>query len=173
MQIEQVKEAIESTPKGANIIIEWNRDAKTRKGVTEQITKQVRMVGRIGIEYDNIGVVQEKRATGELPTENQGLPWGEFEVYPYLIAHKDKKYVRLYKGTSDKIQPKVAWFKDGVAVGIEEISPLLLKSELTSSKGDCFVVNAEDVTRLNRELVVENVAEQVRVEVGEGVAEPV
>lgn len=170
MQVEQVKEAIESTPKGANIIIEWERNGKTRKGVVEQITKKVRMVGRIGIEYDNIGAVQEKRENGELPAENQGLKWGEFEIYPYLIAHKGNKYVRLYKGTSDKVQPKVVWFKNGQEVEIGEIAPLLLKSELTSSKGDCFVVNAEDVTRLHRESEVEVVAEAVKVEAQ---AEPV
>jgi hypothetical protein len=173
MQIEQVKEAITETPKGANIIIEWSRDGKTRKGTVEQITKQVRMVGRIGIQYDKQKVVQEKRENGELPTENQGLPWGEFEVYPYLIAHKDKKYVRLYKGTSDKVKPKVAWFKDGEQVERSEIDHLLLASEKSSSKGDCFVVNAEDVTRLNSEAVTEAVAEAVRVEVAVGVAEPV
>ena len=172
MELEQVKIAIESTPKGANIIIGWTRNAKTRKGTEDVITKSTRMVGRIGIEYDNISTVQDKRENGELPTENQGLAWGTFEIYPYLIAHKNKKYVRLYKGTSDKVRPQVVWHRNGIEVRKEEIAPCLLKSELTSSKGDCFVVNVNDVTKLHREENVELVAEQVKIEVGQEVVVP-
>ena len=174
MNIEQVKQAIESTPKCSNIVIEWTRDAKTRKGVTDSIQKSVRMIGRIGIEYDNLKAVKIGRATDELPAENQGLPWGRFEIYPYLIEHKGNHYVRLYKGTSKIIRPKTTWFKNGVEVERDEISPLLLKSELKSSKGECFVTKIESITRLNQEIELEfEPVEAERVEVENGVAEPV
>jgi hypothetical protein len=164
MIVEQVKEGINATPKGANIIVEWNRAGKTRKGVAEQITKSVRMVGRIGIEYDNIGKVQAKRENGELPAENQGLKWGRYEIYPYLIEHKGNRYLRLYKGTSDKVKPKVVWYRNGIEVSRDEIAPLLLKSELQSKEGDCFCVNVEAITRLHTEAEIERIQEQVRIE---------
>lgn len=160
MKLEQVKQAIEETPKGSNIIIEWTRQGKTRKDVSDAITKSVRMVGRIGIEYDNMKAVQEKRENGELPKENQGLPWGKFEIYPYLIEHKDKRYVRLYNGTSDLVKPKVEWFKNGLAVTRDEIAPLLLASELKSSEGDCFTVPVETITRLHNENTMQGKTEQ-------------
>ena len=159
MRIEQVKEAMEATPKGANIIVEWSRNGKTRKGVADAITKDVRMVGRIGIEYDHMGAVQEKRENGELPSENQGLPWGRFEIYPYLIEHKGTRDLRLYKGTSKTVQPKAVWYKNGVEVSRDEVAPYLLKSELSSKDGDCFCVKVESITRLHTEKVGEVVAE--------------
>jgi hypothetical protein len=144
---------LDETPKGANIIIEWERDAKTKKNSPE-IRKAVRMIGRVGIEYDNIGKVQEKRETGELPKENAGLPdWQEWEVYPYLLRHKTKgtNYVRLYKGTSEKVMPKVTWLLNGEPVAKEDISDYLYASELKTSEGDCFQCKIEDITKLNLE----------------------
>lgn len=75
MKLETVQNVLTLAPKGANIVLEWTRSAKTRKGVTDTILKSVRMVGRVGVEYDNLRAVQEKRESGELPTENAGLPW--------------------------------------------------------------------------------------------------
>lgn len=162
MNIEQVRQAMSETPKGCNIIVEWVRNGKVRKGVTSNIQKSVRMVGRIGIEYDNMQTVQTKRATGELPAENAGLPWGRYEVYPYLIEHKGERYLRLYKGTSNKTTPRVVWFKDGSEVQRDEVADMLLKSELDSKEGDCFTVKVSDITRLNSEVLTDT--EQVRTE---------
>ena len=139
--------------KGCNIILGWSRPAKTFKGVSDVITKQVQMAGRIGIEYDNQKTVIEKRENGALPTENAGLPWGVWETYPYLIAHKGQKYLRLYKSTNAKAKASVTWFKNGLEVTKEEIAPLLLASEFNESKGDCFTVKIEDLTRLDIELI--------------------
>lgn len=155
MNVEQVKSTMVEIPKGCNIVVEWTRTAKTRKGVADDVSKSVRMVGRIGIEYDNMKSVQEKRESGELPAENRGLPWGQFEIYPYLIEHKGEHYLRLYKGTSDKVFPKVAWLKNGAEVSKDEVAPLLLKSELDSKDGDCFCVNVVSVTRLHKEIEIE------------------
>jgi len=172
MIAEQVKEAIKATPKGSNIIVEWTRNGKTRKrlNITDEITKSVRMVGRIGIEYDNTKSVQVKRATGELPTENQGLPWGEFEIYPYLIKHKTQQYLRFFKGTGNS-KPQVQWFKNGIAVSLESIKDLMPISESKTGKPtpDCFCIKIDSITRLNSE--VEAVVEQEKVEVAVGVGE--
>jgi hypothetical protein len=168
MNIEQVKQAIEETPKGCNIIVEWTRPCKTLKAVTDEITKAVRMVGRMGIEYDNMKSVKVGRAIGELPETNQGLPaWQEFEIYPYLLRHKNKgtQYLRLYKGTSHLTKHKTTWYKNGVEVSFEDIENLILASEKSSKKGDCFQVTVNHITRLHREDARMNIAEQARIEV--------
>ena len=151
MELGQVKQAIETTPKGANIILEWVRPCKARKGVSAILTKSVRMVGRMGIDYDKIGAVQEKRENGELPSTPQPLPWGQWSIFPYLIEHKGAFYVRLYNGTSDKVHAEAHFFKDGVEVQKDEIAPLLLASELDEKKGDCFTCKVENITRIHTE----------------------
>ena len=151
MQVDQVKQAIQTTPKGANIVIEWVRPMKTRKGITADLTKSVRMVGRMGIEYDNVKKVQDKRENGELPSENQGLPWGKWAEYPYLIEHKGTFYVRLYNGTSEKVKPEVHFFQNGVEVEKEAIAAMVLKSEIDSKKGETFTCKVENMTRIHAE----------------------
>jgi hypothetical protein len=151
MQLDQVRTAVQTTPKGANIILEWVRPCKTRKGVQDAITKSVRMVGRIGVEYDNLKAVQEKRESGELPAENAGLPWGNWSEYPWLIEHKGQYYVRLYKGTSASVHPEAHFFRNGVEVEKESIAPLLLASELDDSKGETFTCKVENMTRIHAE----------------------
>jgi len=175
MKVEQVKQAIESTPKGSNIIVEWTRDCKTKKAVTDSITKSVRMVGRMGIEYENLKGVRIGRELGELPETNQGLAeWQEFEIYPYLLRHKAKgtQYLRLYKGTSRTVTHKTEWFKNGQQIAFEQVADDLLASEKKKSHGECFQVKIESIDRLHREVDFERI-EAERVEAMEGVAEPV
>jgi len=186
MRVEQVKQAIEETPKGSNIIVEWTRDCKTLKSSEDEITKSVRMVGRMGIEYDKIKGVRVGRQLGELPETNQGLPsWQKFEIYPYLLKYVDKNktdeeneedeekiyYLRLYKGTSNSTKHKTEWFKNGNPVSFDEIEGALLASEKKSSHGECFQVKIESITRLHREITFDRI-EAEREEVAEGVAEP-
>ena len=151
MELEQVRQAIATAPKGANIVVEWVRPCKVRKGVQDVLTKSVRMVGRMGIDYDNMKAVQEKRASGELPAENGGLPWGEWIEFPYLIGHKGQTYLRLNNGTSDKVHPDVHFFQNGVEVAREEIDHMLLASEKEARRGECFTCKTENMTRIHTE----------------------
>jgi hypothetical protein len=68
------------------------------------ITKVVLCTVRCGVEYRNLAQVKESG------NEPQGLPWGEWEDYPYLITHKGNRYLRLYLGQSIK----TLYFVDGV-----------------------------------------------------------
>tara|TARA_R110001592_G_scaffold151176_6_gene377439 strand:- start:282 stop:917 length:636 start_codon:yes stop_codon:yes gene_type:complete len=52
------------------------------------ITKITKCTVGCGGEYKNLAS-NKGRETG-------GLPWGEWEVYPYAIAHKGNRYLRLY-----------------------------------------------------------------------------
>lgn len=81
------------TKKGQIVTIVTERPMKVRKG-QDPIAKRSEFQCRIGVEYDNIKKVQEKRETGELPEKNGGLPWGEWVDYPYTITHKDEMYLR-------------------------------------------------------------------------------
>lgn len=151
MILDQVKKAIEETPKGSNIVVEWVRACKVKKTCTDSITKAVRMVGRIGIDYNNLSAVQTKRENGELPSTPQPLPWGQWAIFPWLIEHKDKYYLRLYNGTSSIIKPEVHFFNNGVETTLEAISPVLLASEKDKEHGDCFCCKVEDMTRIHCE----------------------
>lgn len=167
MEMKQVKTAIENTPKGANIIVEWLRPVKTRAAFkTTHIEKSVRMVGRMGIDYNNIKAVQEKRENGDLPSTPQPLSWG-FWVSDGILGHNKglkkenpfyseilpttKYYVRLYNGTSANVRPEVHFFLDGNEVALEEIQHMLLASEIGKEKGDCFCCKFENMTRIHGE----------------------
>jgi hypothetical protein len=154
MNIEQIKQAILNTPKGANIILEWLRPCKVKKGAT-LVNKAVRMVGRIGVDYNNIASVQEKRESGELPETPQPI-WngkGVWDIFPWLFHHADtgEFYLRLYKGTSKNVKPEVHYFKGGIEVPFEEISDMLLSSEKQEKEGDTFCCKIENVTRIHQE----------------------
>lgn len=156
MQLDQVKQAIVSAPKGANIVVEWLRPCKTFKGVTDTVTKAVRMVGRIGVEYDNLSAVQAKRESGDLPVQNQGLNGMEWVEAPYLLkAIKSGRYlIRLYNGTSASVHPEVHFFVNGIEVEKDELfsrAQYLLASEKTPSHGDCFSCHTDDITRIHTE----------------------
>lgn len=152
----QVVEAALMAPKGANIIVEWLRPAKTRKACTMVIEKHVRMVGRLGLNYDAQKDVIAKRESGELPAVNAGLPWGNWEIWPYLIEHKGQHYLRLYNGTSKMVHPMVEWLCEGVVVPKSLIENELLASELTDKEGDCFNCKIENMIQIHNEILTED-----------------
>lgn len=157
MELSIYTAACEAAYKGANIVLEWRRPVETFKGTTEKVEKHVRMVGRIGIDYNKIADVRAKRANGELPAEAQPI-WkgaGEFEIFPYLIRHKGtgQRYARLYFGTSETVKPKTAWFIDGREVSYEVVLPLLTAKERRDERdGDTFCVKIENLIRVGSEV---------------------
>ena len=79
--------------KGQIVTLVTERDCRVRKG-RDPISKRSEFQARVGVVYDNIQAVKDKRASGELPEENAGLPWGEWVLFPYVIHHKGEYYVR-------------------------------------------------------------------------------
>ena len=155
MKLEQVKSAVEETPNGANIILEWNRPAKVYKTCPYEIRKQVRMVGRLNVDYNNLKAVKAKRYLGELPETPQPI-WhgkGQWEIHPFLIRHTEtgQRYLRLYNGTSKKTIPYSTWTCDGVATPYESIEGYLKASEKGDDHADCFTVKIEAITRIHHE----------------------
>jgi hypothetical protein len=128
MEIQTIKNIL-ALNKGSNRRAVFQRTLKTRKGIENVVTKITSIVVRAGIDYDKQKAVMEGRENGELPTENAGLPWGEWAEFPFHITHKGEDYVRFYAGSGLDFQPKVEYFIDGVSVPKEQIVSLCLKSE--------------------------------------------
>jgi hypothetical protein len=110
------------------------RPLKVRKNETA-ITKTSTFQARVGVDYDNIKAVQEKRASGELPAENAGLPWGTWNVFPYVIEHKGEFYFRCTRIRNNFI-PKTTYTRDGVEITKEEAERAALASEFKADDGN-------------------------------------
>lgn len=123
----------------------WVRPMKTRKGITALVTKSVRCVGRVGVTYDNRAAVQDARASGELPSENAGLPWGQWLVHPYLITHNGKLYLRLYPVPGRR--PRVIYRIDGRLASRAEVEALCLASEFKEVREDigCMTLSVDNL----------------------------
>jgi hypothetical protein len=149
VEIESIKETLKAK-KGANLSVVFDRQLKTRKGVMEKVTKVTRIVARGGVEYDNLGIVQEKRDNGELPSENAGLPWGEWVEYPLHIRHKDVDYARFYPASGIGFKPQVTYYLDGLEVSKEQVQSLCLASEFPKRDEEplCFTIKAHNVAMI-------------------------
>lgn len=124
----------------------WNRPLKTRKEFSHlSITKSVRCVAQVGVDYDNRASVQAARESGELPSENAGLPWGQWKVFPYVITHKGNDYLRIYP-VANRV-PRVVYRCNGAMVSREFAESVCLASEFreTTAPHTCFTVNAANV----------------------------
>ncbi len=125
------------TRKGQIVTITSRRDCKLRKGVTVRIEKLSTFQAQVGVDYDKKSAVIAKRETGELPESNGGLPWGEWEIFPYVIRHNGKRYFRFYTVKSS-MQRTAEFFMDGKPVEKETIREFCLASEFREQDGDCF-----------------------------------
>ena len=118
--------------KGTFVSMETERAGKVyAKHKNLNITKTQSMVVRLGVDYENLGQTAKNRASGASPEENAGLPWGEWEMFPFLIGHKGKQYVRVY---ANKDQIKAQWFLNGVPVMKSIIEPFLTSAETSNDK---------------------------------------
>lgn len=152
MTLEQIKKGIETRQKGTFIKVIWCRQCKTKKAYSnEKIMKHCNVTARIGVTYDNIGNVKEKRANGELPAENQGLPWGEYVegYFPYLIKYKGKYYVRISLANGNPVNVRYT-DKDGNGVSFDKIEHKLLASEKPKkdNKSDVLTIGIENIEHI-------------------------
>ena len=153
MRKEIMLATLNSATKGANIVVAWHRVCKVRKSCSDVITKSVRTVGRVGIDYNKQAVVKEKRESGELPEQAQPI-WqgaGEWEIFPFLIRHvkSGQNYLRLFNGTSKSVVPSVKFFRNGIECSKESVESELLASEKGEKDGDCFCCKVEDMTEIS------------------------
>lgn len=118
--------------KGQFCQVTYSKEVKQLKDHDRNIVKIVSLNCRAGVEYDNMQNVQIKRLTGELPEENQGLPWGKWKKYPYIIEHKGKDYVRVALNKNSK--PKTQYFLGGKEITRDEALEYALASEKKSGE---------------------------------------
>jgi hypothetical protein len=118
------------------VTVKTERLMKTRKG-EDAIVKRSEFQCLVGVVYDTIPEVVAKRESGELPAENQGLPWGEWAEFPYVIHHKGEYYVRCTRAHTDF--PRTAEFiRNGETITREDAKSACLSSEFR--EGDDSVI---------------------------------
>ena len=153
MNIDHIKQTLASK-KGANLKATWGKTLKTRKDSRGfKVEKITSIIVRGGIDYENMGIVQEKREDGSLPSENAGLPWGTWAEFPLHIEHKGTDYARFYPAsgvniaTGEAFFPEVTFLIDGVVSTREQAQALCLASEFPNRDEAplCFTVKAENV----------------------------
>ncbi len=137
---------------GRHVPAVWEKKMKTLKGVTLPITKKTTAYVRAGIDYANLSTVKEGVESGERG-DVQGLPWGEWELFPFIIRHTPKgasvsfQYVRLYPAVFDNLKTTVQYFIDGHPAKLEQVKPLCLASEFRDEEKEitCFTLRAENI----------------------------
>ena len=132
------------TRKGQIATLDIERPVKMKKGYAPAIKRSTVQV-RLGVNYDNIAKVQDKRESGELPSENAGLPYGEWVIPNLLLAHNGKRYLRCatIKSTM-KVQPK--YYRNGIEVSPEVLKPEALASEFVErDELDVFNINIDNI----------------------------
>lgn len=132
MRNDEIEKIVLEAPKGTFKSMKWGKELKTLKGVNSVVTKETKGVIRLGVQYDNIADVKEARENGELPQENQGLPWGSWKKYPYFIEHKGSEYLRVALVNNVKLETK--YILDGkVEISKAQAEALCLKSEFPNN----------------------------------------
>lgn len=127
--------------------VTWQRDCKVYKGETRSVQKRVSAVVRAGVNYDKMASVKEKREDGTLPAENQGLSWGKWFVFPYIIEHKGEHYLRFSHFSGGKLETH--FFLDGKEVDKSELEGICTAAEFVDRDGlDCFNVRASSILSL-------------------------
>lgn len=136
--------------RGQFLSVTWQRPVKTLKafaGLNIQKRVEAHSV-RAGVNYDAMNNVQEKRENGELPVVNQGLPWGEWEIFPHVIKHKTNRYFRF--STAGNSTFKRQFLLDGEPVEFDSIKEMILASEKTEKDElDVFNVKEESVLEMS------------------------
>jgi len=131
MEFNDVRTAVTAKGKGTVRTMEYSKALKTRKDVTDIVTKTTKMQCRYGCKYDNLGNVKEARETGALPTENQGLPKNtEWMEYPYFIKNINTGAIQLRCSLFDGNKTETQYYKNGVPCEKADIEALVLKNEL-------------------------------------------
>lgn len=146
MQATEIVSALQNC-KGAHVKVVWQRACKTKKN-SPLIAKRTVAHVRAGIDYANLRQVKEAIEAKERG-EVQSLPWGEWELFPFIIAHNGIKYLRLYPSVFDNLRPVSEFTRNGMPVRLEDVKEFLYSSELPNGeRPDCFTVKADSIVEI-------------------------
>ena len=137
-----------NAPKGSFLGVTIQRPVKLRKGFNINAIKTSRLVVRPGVDYENMAKVIEGREDGSKPSENQGLPWGKWKQFPYLIEHNGQDYIRLSLVPGNV--PKVEYTVDGKEISKESLREFALYSEFAEKESapEVVTVKVESITEI-------------------------
>lgn len=127
--------------------IRYQRPLKFRKAFEEANFgfKETEGIYRLGINYENLASVKEKREADG--SENEGMsPALEWLVWPRLIKNtkSDKIYARIYTVKGQIAQ--TSYTLNGQPVEKESLRELCLASEFAAHKDTpCFLLDVENI----------------------------
>ena len=108
--------------KGTIHTLTYARELKTKKNVTDIMTKIETVQVSFGVNYDNKKAVIEARNNGELPAENQGLAKNmEWVVYPYLLRNVKTGDYQLRCNGLKTNKHEINYYKNGGLVDAKDI----------------------------------------------------
>ena len=123
------------TKKGQFASAEWSRPCKTLKSCNHEIVKRtIANNVRIGANYESLHTTIEGRASGELPSENQGLRGLEWVNFPVVLKNPktDRQFIRLETAKNSKFITQ--YFIDGQETTKDEIANYLQASEKSNGE---------------------------------------
>ncbi len=109
------------------------------KGVT--LEKTTTGVFRSGVNFANLASTKAEFANGER-TEVQPLAWGTWEKFPFVIAHKGERFLRLT--TVNGVKSKSTFKVNGKEVSRDEFESFLVPSARSSAKTPTEVFNIKE-----------------------------
>ena len=112
--------------------------AKFKGTVLEKTTTGV---FRSGVNFANLSSTKAEFASGER-TEVQPLAWGEWVQFPFVIAHKGERFLRLT--TVNGVKSKSTFKVNGVEVSRDEFESFLVPSARSSAKTPTEVFNIKE-----------------------------
>lgn len=153
MTYEEVKAIIDDSGPGTYLRVSWEREIPIRAGFVGVgiIKKHSSQTIRIGVDYENMKAVKEKRAIGVLPPVNQGLKWGRYIKFPYYVENNSgtRKYLRM---ALDKNNPSQSYFTiNGQVVTEQDVLRFVTPSSIKSKAEDTRVVAMDNITSIKRE----------------------
>lgn len=142
MKFEEIRNIVKSKKNGTFMSMTYEKDVPVKsayKGTV--IYRKTTIVVRCGVEYDNISAVKDKRNNGQLPHENEGLPWGRWKEYPYFIEHNGKVYLRCATVNGNKA--KSSYYMNGNAIEKEKLDGIIRKE--SGGNTDIMTINIDNI----------------------------
>ena len=153
MKIFDVYEKIKNR-KGQFINVEWESEIPLLKTTTctSTIVKKVRMVGRVGIDYNKRKSVIEKRKN-TINTNSNFKSSMEWELFPFIKRSKKSNNYYLTLTPSSKNKTVVEFYMDNKKIDRTELDGIVSASKWKKSKRtDTDVINVpiDDIIKLGK-----------------------
>jgi hypothetical protein len=135
--------------KGEFTRLVYERPLKFRAAFKESDgVKHTEITVRIGINYDAMKSVQEKRESGDLPSQNTGLS-GVSWVVPNLLLKNAQNELLLRVYLHPNCYKKSTYYLNGVETEKEDLREMCLASEFSDSDKDCLNIKLAKIIELS------------------------